>query len=72
MAPQGSVVTPARGAGLRIDTPNGGQIRLMDPTKSYPNGYGRILDPKTRRYTDQYGNIVDKCDPAGHIQPGSK
>ena len=66
-APEGSVVSTANnGAGLKINTPNGTEFRLMDPNKYYPKGYGRILKGQ---YLDANGNCVLKNAPAGHIEP---
>ena len=72
-APAGSTVgLTNNGAGLKIQYPgsSGGSntIRLMDPTPSRPNGYGRIQN-SGGQYTDKFGREVNKRDDAGHICP---
>ena len=71
LAPEGSVVneTP-KNTGLKIDFPNGTQVRLMDPNPMSPNGYGKIN--VNGRFMDANGNILppgSANSPAAHIQP---
>jgi RHS repeat-associated protein len=67
----GSRLIPAsNGAGIIIQNPGsnhpiGNQIRIMDPTQTYPNGYIRVTDP-FGRYLDPNGNIVPNKSPEGH------
>ena len=69
-SPGSTVSVSNNNAGLRIQAPNsqGGAntIRIMDPTKNYPNGYIRNQN-SGGQYTDVNGNVVPKNDPRGHI-----
>ncbi len=68
IVPGGSMVsTTSNGAGLRINIPNGTQIRLMEPNQMSPNGYGTIN--VNGQYLDANGNVVPSNSSAAHIQP---